>query len=57
MKTVEIDGVIYHEELDGSGLPLKDQYDQPIEAGVCICHAKEAIECVCGTWWEDEDEG
>ena len=55
MKTVEIEGVLYHADLDGVS-PLLDGYDRLIEATVCLCAARESSECVCGAWWEDEDE-
>lgn len=53
--TIEIDGVEYHADLDGVS-PLRDEYERLIEATVCICAAHSATECVCGTWWDDDEE-
>lgn len=44
-----VDGMIeYHTQDDGS--LMLDENGEPIPKTICICAAREPMECVCGAW-------
>jgi hypothetical protein len=50
----------YHTDLDGN--LILDEDGLPIPTTICLCHAFEPNECVCGAWddaadWWYEEEG
>ena len=55
---VDHNGGKYHAQLqlddDGNSTGkyqlILDEDDDPIPANVCICHAFEPNECICGAW-------
>lgn len=49
----------YHVDFDGN--IILDEDGEPIPTTICICHAFEPNECVCGAWdnvddWYDDEE-